>query len=136
MIRLILGIFIAMFIEGCTDNTKCIQVVNGFNKKLVNVKVEFSAVRERNNNSLGNLVTSFNPYYHVSLGRTDNQGKICIEENYKQSQYYLYTFMQWKFYNKNSERVFFNFKDIPKIIILSSEPKKQNKAPITNKMLN
>lgn len=109
--------------NGCAkENEKCVLIVDENNNKIVDAKVMFSSMLKRNENTFGNLVTTFSPFYKVNIVLTRQENNlICFENHkYKDAEYIYNDVRNWKIYNEHYISTFNSFESIPSKVILQT----------------
>ena len=105
--------------NGCSNQEKCVVVVDENGTNIKNVIVTFSALLQRNNKESGGFVTSYSPFFNTTIKTKKLNNKICFF-NYKlkDSSFIYKKPIQWKIYNTRLEANFYSFSSIPSTIIL------------------
>ncbi len=66
----------------------------------------------------GGLVTKLDSLYHIELGKTNSEGKICIEDHIDSDISYVYRNKLWHFETETHEQLYSSFDNIPLKVIL------------------
>jgi hypothetical protein len=103
---------------GCSNDKKCITVLDENNQTISEAKIIFFAHRLPNSN-FGGTVTNLDPFYSKVIAVTDKKGKVCFSNFPIQDKLYSYKqFRSWTISSIKVKKTYFDFESIPEIVIL------------------
>lgn len=129
ILKFFLLISIFFFLNGCAfHQEKCIEIVDENNKTVANIEIQFSCLVERNNDLLGGLVTTFNPFYTKKIHYYSKKNLICFDNHiYKDMDYKYDLLKNWTFFNEKTTMKYDDFDSIPSKIVLKGHEEKGKK---------